>query len=194
MTMTDDQDESEFQLLGLALYAAQRVEFTLYGLAAHAAHTPTAKKERRFRDLTPEKFLRGDASELKATLGQLVTTFGEAFLIRTPELISFYEDRNLLAHDYFRTFRTNIRGTPDRRQEGPEFLRDFIKRALYWETVLRGLLAEMMKSAAQKEGREAELAWTAEDFARIDLFREHVAKYLAGNGVSAEGLTPRKDR
>lgn len=114
----------------------------------------------------------------KVIAGQLVTTFGEAFLIQTPELISFYEDRNLLAHDYFRTFRTSIRGTPDRRQEGPEFLGDFIKRALYWETVLRGLLAEMMKSAAQKEGREAELAWMAEDLARIDLFREHVAKHL----------------
>lgn len=179
MTMMTDQDENELQLLGSALYAAQRVEFTLYGLAAHAAHTPAAKKERRFRDLTPESFLRGDTSELKATLGQLVTTFGEAFLIQTPELISFYEDRNLLAHDYFRTFHINIRGTPDRRQEGPEFLRDFIKRALYWETVLRGLLAEMIKSAAQKEGREAELAWTAEDLARINLFREHVAKHVA---------------
>ena len=99
-------------LLGLALYGAQRVEFALYGIAAHASHTPAAQRERRFANLSGEKFLRGDPSELKATLGQLVTIFGDAFLIKTPDLIDFYERRNLIAHDFYRHFYMRIWPAP----------------------------------------------------------------------------------
>jgi hypothetical protein len=179
MTTPIDQESGDYHLIGLALVAAQRVEFLLYGIAAHAAHTPAARREKRFRELTPEKFLRGDTRQLKATLGQLVKTFGEAFLIETPELICFYEDRNILVHDFVRTFRMNIQGKPDRRQEGTQFLQGFLERAWYWENVLGGLLAEMTRVVAEKEGREAELAWTAADLAKIKLFREHVARHLA---------------
>ena len=89
MAVPDD----EFRLLGGAIAAAQRAEFALYGLAAHVAHTPAAQKKKHFRDLTPEKFLRGDVKELKATLGELVDVFGETFLVHTPELVDFYKDR-----------------------------------------------------------------------------------------------------
>ena len=48
--------ETEICLIGRAVYLSQGLEFALYGIAAHAAHTDAAKKDRHFRDLNPEKF------------------------------------------------------------------------------------------------------------------------------------------
>ena len=179
-------DDDEYHLLGLALIAAQRVEFVLYGIASHAAHMPAAQKEKRFRDLTPEEFLRGDAGELKATLGQLVEAFGDAFLIRTPDLIAFYKDRNLIAHDYVRLFRFKFAGA-SAREDGRGFLIDFIRRAVHWETVLRGLLAELIQCAAVKEGRGDEFSPTSGDLERVSAYREHAGKYLASKNTSQQG-------
>ena len=101
---------TEILLIGSAVYGAQKLEFALYGIAAHAAHTEAAKKKRRFRELDPERFLRGDPEDLKATLGEIVQTFGDAFLIKTAELEQWVRDRNLIVHDYFRTFVSPPRG------------------------------------------------------------------------------------
>jgi hypothetical protein len=79
-----------------------------------------------------------------------------------------------------------IRGAPA-RQDAREFLLGFLERALKWENILRGLLADLMQAAAKKEGREAELAQTAEDLARINAYREHVARYLATNEPAQKG-------
>ena len=176
--MATSGEDDVYSLIGLALVAAQRIEFLLYGIASLAGHTPAAQKEKRFRELTPEKFLRGGESERKATLGQIVETFGDAFLIRTEDLVTFYKDRNLIAHDFVRTFRMNIRGTNPRR-DAREFLFSFLERALYWEDVLRGFLAELKIAAAKKEGREAELEITADDFARMETYRKLAERHLS---------------
>jgi hypothetical protein len=178
-------DAIDFHLLGLSVVAAQRVEFLLYGLAAHSARTEAAQNDKRFRELTPDKFLDGDANSLKATLGQLVNSFGEAFLISTPDLIAFYEDRNLIVHDYARVFRMNIRDKP-RREDGPEFLLNFLRRAQYWEAVLMGLLSELKQAAAVKEGREAEVVFSATELDHIQAFHENVAQHLASKLSSSD--------
>ena len=170
--------EEELILLGGAILAAQRVEFVLYGIAAHVNHIPAAQKERRFRELTPEKFLRGDISELKATLGQIATTFGDAFLIGTDDLEAFYKDRNFIAHNYLRAFHANIRGQ-ETRSDGPQFLRDFVERATHWEAVVRGLLATLQKAAAEKERRFAEVNLSSADLRNIEAFHRQVAKFFA---------------
>ena len=70
MSNADNNEEilQECATLGAAVLAAQRVEFFLYGLVAHVK--PELKwNDKRFRHLTPERFLRGDPSDLHATLG-----------------------------------------------------------------------------------------------------------------------------
>lgn len=57
----------ECALLGAAILSAQKLEFTLYGIVAHLSHLPEAQKEKRFRDLTPERFLRGNIEDLRAS-------------------------------------------------------------------------------------------------------------------------------
>ncbi len=140
---------------------------------------PAAQTDRRFRKLTPEKFLRGDPKNLKATLGQLVEQFGDAFLIKTPDLIDFYEQRNLLAHGFYRAFHLNIRGAPVRKAP-KDFLRAFISDAVRWTSVLRGLLAELKIAAAIKEGRESEVVTTDTELECIKMYREHAQRHLTG--------------
>jgi hypothetical protein len=173
--------EDEFTLLGLSLYAAQRVEFVLYGLAAHASHLTVAQSERRFRTLTPDDFLTPGAAELKATLGQLVKTFGDSFLVRTSDLDKFIDDRNLIAHNYVRTFHMTLRGVKP-RLDGEDFLRDFISRATLWEKVLRGLLSELIVAAAKRENRLEEVSLTDSDIENVTDFRELASQYLQESG------------
>lgn len=90
----------ELVLLGASLLSAQKFEFALYGLAAHLPHAYEGKKDKRFTELTPEIFLRGSVDDLKLTLGQLETAFGEKLILRNNELKQFIKDRNLIAHNY----------------------------------------------------------------------------------------------
>ncbi|MFC5344957.1 hypothetical protein ACETK8_03005 [Brevundimonas staleyi] len=171
-------------LLGLALYSAQRVEFALYGIAAHASHTPAAQRDRRFSKLSGEKFLRGDPSELKATLGQLVTIFGDAFLIRTPELIDFYERRNLIAHDFYRHFHLRIGGAV--HGEDPSgFLLKFIEDAKRWQAILMGLMFEFMEGIAKRDGRLSELQIGEQDRQNMAAYREHAEAYAQSRASEA---------
>ncbi len=188
--MSPDNDADEFLLLGIAIFCAQRVEFTLYGIAAHAAHTPSAKARKHFRELTPEKFLRGDVGDLKATFGQLVESFGDAFLIKTQDLIDFYKDRNLIAHDYVRIFRSDIKGVP-KREGGKEFLLDFIERAQKWEKILYGFLCELISAAAEKEGRLTKVKHTTKNLEAIEAYREQAIKYTINNQSNTQTSTLR---
>ncbi|MEY4520305.1 MAG: hypothetical protein RLZZ499_2905 [Cyanobacteriota bacterium] len=97
----------EYILLGAAIISAQKLEFALYGIVSHLSHLPEARKEKRFRELTPEEFLRGDMEDLKATLGQISTAFGDTLLMSNEELNQFIKDRNLIAHNYWRLTKTS---------------------------------------------------------------------------------------
>ena len=138
----------ECATVGGALLAAQRVEFLLYGLVAHIK--PELKQtERQFRDLTPESFLRGDVSELRATPGQLARAYGCRFQRSTDELDAFVKSRDLIAHDYWRLSEARIRDGAE--LENPiDSLRGFIEDCQRWEEILRGLMAHMKLAVAQK--------------------------------------------
>jgi hypothetical protein len=168
--------EREFILLGGSLYVAQRVEFALYGLAAHAVHLASAKDAKHFRKLTPDSFLEGDP-DLKATLGLLVKTFGDALLLRTDELDEFVDNRNLIVHNYFRAFHTDLRDKP-RRTDGEEFLTGFIERASRWEEILRGCVTQFQIAAAANAGRSSELSLTPEDEKRAAAYRQQAGRHL----------------
>ena len=173
-----DISENEFLLIGAAVIGAQRLEFALYGLAAHAAHTDAAKKDKHFKNLNPEEFLRGDLEKQKATLGRLVNVFGDAFLIRTKTLEQLIDDRNLIVHNYWRVFVTPSKGV-ERRTDGEEFLKDFIKRASGFTQIFLGFVYRWAEGAARKEGRTEEFVRTEFISDAIAAYERHVAAYLA---------------
>ncbi|HHX8443395.1 TPA: hypothetical protein ACVO0G_004828 [Vibrio diabolicus] len=165
----------ECTLLGASLLGAQKLEFALYGVVSHLSHAYDGKKDKRFTELTPEKFLRGSVDDLKLTLGQLEMAFGEKLLITNSDLKQFIKDRNLIAHNYWRLVKTNVKGaeTLDRPEE---FLKTFIARCDYWQSVLNGLLWLLMLEAAKKEGRIEEINLSEHQQSEIDIYREHVEK------------------
>ncbi len=99
------------------------------------------------------------------------------FLIQTGELVEFYKDRNLIAHDFFRLFHTRIRG--GKWMEDPKgFLLGFLERCTYWQAVLSGLLCELRSAAAIKERRQSEHVLSPADLENMRVYHEHVAKFL----------------
>ncbi len=146
----------EFALIGGAILSAQRLEFALYGIVSHLSHLPEVQKDKRFRDLIPEKFLRGDVDDLKATFGQLETIVGERLLISTDELKKLIKDRNLIAHNYWRLTKANIKDG-EKLSNPEDFLKDFLARCDMWERIFRGFLYIFMMETAKKFGRESEI-------------------------------------
>lgn len=164
----------EIGLLGGCLMAVQKVEFVFYGIAAHLSHLPEAN-EKRFRQLNPEKFLRGDPHELKATLGQIEKIFGEKLDVSSSELTEFIKQRNLIAHNYYRLTRKGIKGA--KVLESPEkFLKDFLNQCSYWESVFSGLLNLMLVAAAEKENRSDEIKLSEYQKSTIVVYKAHREK------------------
>ena len=175
----------ECALLGASIISAQKLEFALYGIVSHLAHLPEAQKEKRFRDLTPERFLRGNTEDLQATLGQLETTFGQKLLISTSELKGFISNRNLIAHNYWRLTKSSIKG--GERLSDPEvFLREFLARCDQWTSIIRGLLYVLMEAAAKKEGRISEINFSEQQQKDIKAYYAHAAiRHISQTGKSA---------
>lgn len=165
----------ECTLLGASLLEAQKVEFALYGLISHLSHAYDGKKDKRFTELTPEKFLRGTVDDLKLTLGQLETAFGKKLLISNDELSQFIKHRNLIVHNYWRLTKTNIKGG-EKLENPQEFLKSFVQKCQYWQSVINGFLWLLMKAVAEKEGRISEISLTDEQQNQIESYYKHVAK------------------
>ena len=162
--------------MGAAVLAAQRVEFLLYGLVAHVK-PELKRRDKRFRHLTPESFMRGDLSDLRATLGQLAKSYGTKFLLSADDLEVFVQNRNLIVHDYWRLSKGRIRDS--RTLENPmAFLQEFLDDCARWEGILRGVLANMRLSVARATGGEGQLALTPKDLDYMDQYRQHVQSQL----------------
>ncbi|SDA12712.1 hypothetical protein SAMN02799622_00787 [Methylobacterium sp. UNC378MF] len=171
-------DELEMTLLGLAVYQSQRLEFALYGLAAHLSHLPEAQKEKRFRDLTPEKFLRGDYRELKSTLGQIAKVFGGPLMLASDDLERLIEDRNLICHNLYRLYHAGGARSGERPHE---FLMSFNQRAEQWGRIIGGVLSHLREAFARKEGRLDEFNMSEDDAINRAVFHEHVRQVLEAN-------------
>jgi hypothetical protein len=153
-----------FELLGRALYIAQKVEFGLYGLAAHAAHLPAVANEKRFAQLTPDMFLSRSAAEepaLRATLGQLYAAFGDVLALSSKEFDEFLSARNLVVHNFWRetTFLRGRVGIPNPNA----YLESFIETAERLDAAIRGLVSLVGEAAAGLAGRPAEYVRAPDD-------------------------------
>lgn len=62
-------------------------------------------------------------------------------MLKTERLVAYYEDRNLIVHRYRQMFMMELKGK-ERRTDGIEFLRNFIKESRSNLQILQGLLFE----------------------------------------------------
>ncbi|WP_061271111.1 hypothetical protein [Leptospira interrogans] len=167
-------DEIECILLGLALLMAQKVEFALYGIVAHISI-----KDKKFKNLTPETFLRGDLSNLKATLGQLKNYAGEKLLLSNNDLQDFVDKRNLIVHNYWRLTKANIKNgeeLPDPEQ----FLRNFIDECQRWMNIFNGYVKMLMQ---RMENRTNEISFGEKERQEIEVYIDHVYKNMQNINV-----------
>ena len=162
----------ECALVGAAILGAQKVEFALYGIAAHLN-----LQDNRVNTLDPEKFLRGDIKNIKLTLGTLVKIVGDELLLSTEELDQFVDERNLIAHNYWRLTKAKIR--EGRKLDNPEeFLIQFVAKCDYWEKVLSGLIALMKQKAAENENRESELNLSEKESSNLKYYMKAAENHL----------------
>ena len=178
MSNSGNNDEvlRECATVGAAILAAQRIEFLLYGIISHIK--PELKeRDKRFRHLTAEIFLRGDVSDLRATLGQLAKVYGTEFLLSADDLEAFVKNRNLIVHDYWRLTKARIRD--GQTLENPmSFLQEFLGDCQRWEGILRGVLSNMRLNTARATGNERRAALTSDDLDYMDQYRQHVRSHL----------------
>lgn len=169
----------EQRLLGLALICAQRVEVHLIGLASLASNLVSNSQFRWARNLeglTFDKYVRGDFAEIRVTLGQLFSLFGEEIMIEADDLRGFCENRNLIAHRYLSQFMYNASGNPT-DEEAHAFLRNFIDEAERWTAVLRGFSRLWQRTAAEHQ-EVSDFEYTTADIANIMAYHRQAAKHL----------------
>ncbi len=170
-------NERELTLLGACVYSVQKFEYGLYGLASHYSHISEAKNNRAFKNLDPEKFLRGDLSDFRATLGQISGTFGNEFHLKSEFLDGFLEKRNLIVHRIWRL-------THDRKDEAPfsdlgEFLQDFLLECEEWIKIFRGLLSLIIEGAWIKSDKQEKFIRSEQDAECVKAFEDFLgAKFI----------------
>ena len=178
--MTEANDEKRLEecaMIGAAVLCSQRIEFLLYGLISHLGEDHK-DQDKRFRNLDPEKFLRGNVRDLKVTLGQLVDAYGDKLLLSTEDLVKFVEQRNLIIHSYWRLTKSNIRDG-ERLENSVQFLKNFLDECGHWEKVLQGLMATMKVAISKKAGDRLESQITAEEQCNMEYYTKNVEKHLA---------------
>lgn len=160
----------EMMLLGGAMLAAQKLEFALYGMASFIQ-----KKKGKFKELTPEEFLRGDGTKTRETLGTIVSEFSSQFSLDGEELTKLVSDRNLIAHNYWRMTKANISG--GRRLENPEdFLFHFTVRCEKWIRLCQGWIAIAMGAVAEREERLNEIETTLQSKLNVQAYLQHLTE------------------
>ena len=178
--MTEEHGEKlleEWAMIGAAVLCSQRIEFLLYGLISHLGEDHK-DQDKKFRNLDPEKFLRGNISDLKVTLGQLVDAYGDKFLLSTEDLVEFIKQRNLIVHSFWRLTKSNIRDS-ERLENPGQFLKNFLAKCEHWEKVLRGLMATMKVAISKKAEDQVESQITGEEQRYMEYYEENAEKYLA---------------
>ncbi len=165
----------EYMLLGACLEETQKIEYELYGIAAHISKGLQDKP--LFKSLTPEDFLRGDLSSQKATLGQLKNALGDILKIKSSELDDFVSKRNILVHNFWRY--GNCKVPDDYKIENPkEFLLEFFKESQKWNRICQGCLNFLIGEVAKNQNRLNE----------VDIKLEFIEEYMAlvKNNIEAE--------
>ena len=165
---------AERTVLGGAVLAAQRMEFLLYGLVAHF-EDELKRSDKRFRDLTPESFLRGDLADLRSTRGQLADTYGDELLLSTDDLNRFVKNRNLIVHNYWRLTKSGIRDGP-LLDDPMQFLLRFIKDCQKWGRILMGVPVAMKQAIESSDTGQRTLI--VDEMAYLDDYIQHVESRL----------------
>lgn len=170
-------EESDYTLLGLAIVAAQKVEFVLYGIASHLPHV---SKDTKFRKLTASDFLSTDPKTRKlrkATLGSLAGEYGGKLMLPSHRLEVYVQDRNTIVHEFWREV-VGGKGT-GAIKEPRQLLIGFIEESEEWIAALRGLLSFLQEEAAKRRKGSAEYKLTEADKKYRESYLEFVSQTFA---------------
>ena len=96
-------------------------------------------------------------------------------LLNEEEIRQFVDDRNLIAHNYWRLTKANLKGGY-RLNDPREFLVGFIEKCDHWEKVLKGLLALARQEAATRRGED--LILNADEVDSAEYYGKQVEAYL----------------
>jgi hypothetical protein len=110
------------------------------------------------------------------SIGTLNNQCPDKLLIRNDDLVKFIKNRNLIAHNYWRLSKTNIKGG-EKLIEPKQFLNDFINNCDYWQAIVNGFLWLMQKEAAKKANRLDEINFTEKQSEEIKKYYSHVQKH-----------------
>ncbi|WP_421875982.1 hypothetical protein [Marinoscillum sp.] len=134
-------ENNELILIGASVLAAHRIEFLTQGLVAHFKNLPEHKQ---FKNLNPRVFLDDTESNKKLrrqTLGQIFRILSEesSSLTLIDELDKYLQKRNLLIHDFWRTYYRNNNDYLI-SSEPVEFCKTFLEHSAKLEDFFKGLL------------------------------------------------------
>ena len=126
-----EQLSNEHALLGAALLAAQKVEYSLYTVIAQLVSTDSNAHERQAIELNIDTFLKGNSNELSLILDLYYQVFGSKIPLAKQEVSDFVFNRNLISRNYWRATGADVKG--GEKLGNPElYLSEFITKCDVW--------------------------------------------------------------
>jgi len=126
-----EQLSNEHALLGAALLAAQKVEFSLYTVIAQLVSTDSNVHERQAIELNIDTFLKGNSNELSLILDLYYQVFGSKIPLAKAEVSDFVFNRNLISRNYWRATGADVKC--GEKLGNPElYLSEFITKCDVW--------------------------------------------------------------
>lgn len=130
-----EQLSNEHALLGAALLATQKVEFSLYTAIAQLVTTDSNLHERQAIELNADTFLKGSSNELSLVLDLYYQVFGSKIPLTKAEVSDFVFNRNLISRNYWRATGADVKG--GEKLGNPErYLSEFIAKCESWQAKL----------------------------------------------------------
>lgn len=130
-TSSTEHLSNEHALLGAALLAAQKVEFSLYTVIAKLVTTDSNDHERQAIELNADTFLKGSSSDLSLVLDLYYQVFGNKIPLTKAEVSDFIFNRNLISRNYWRATGANVKC--GEKLGNPElYLSEFVAKCEAW--------------------------------------------------------------
>ena len=122
---------NEHALLGAALLASQKVEFSLYTVIAQLVTTDSNEHERQAIELNADTFLKGNSNDLSLVLDLYYQVFGSKIPLTKAEVSDFVFNRNLISRNYWRATGADVKG--GEKLGNPElYLSEFTAKCEAW--------------------------------------------------------------
>lgn len=141
--------------LGAAVIQIQIAEYAMLGAISHLKETILIK-DKRFKDLNPQRFLSNDPIDKvyrKQTLGVIIEFLkSNVKIFNLDDLEIYLSNRNDLVHNYWRIYLSHNRFN-DRTEKvkALKFALSVYQDSLKWSSIFKGFIYEMVLQVRTKE-------------------------------------------